>query len=105
MSVVARSAGHIRVGHGIGRVDVGNTVTPLELEVLALYASGYSYKEIGDLKFISPLTVRNRLYHALDRSGARNVMHLAAIAVEQHLIRLGPSGLFEPDQDLRIAGE
>jgi DNA-binding NarL/FixJ family response regulator len=104
--VAARSARHTGVGHHIAaRIDAEHTVTPEELEALALYASGYSYEEIGNLKLWSPYTVRNRLRRAVARSGARNVTHLASVAVEQRIIRSGAAGIFEPVQDLRIAGE
>jgi DNA-binding NarL/FixJ family response regulator len=86
-------------------IDVNTTVTPEELEALALYASGYSYEEIGSLKLWSPYTVRNRLRRAVARSGARNATHLASVAAQQHIIQLTASGVFEPVQDLRIAGE
>lgn len=101
MTVVARSESRTVAV----RIDVGNSVTPGELEALALYASGYSYEEIGSLKLWSPYTVRNRLRRAVARSGARNVTHLAAVAAQQQIIKLSDSGVFEPVQDLRIAGE
>lgn len=73
--------------------------------MLALYASGYGYEEIGRMKFLSYFTVRNRLRAAVARSGARNMTHLASVAVQRKILRLTPTGVFEPVQDLRIAGE
>jgi DNA-binding CsgD family transcriptional regulator len=86
-------------------VDPEHTVTPQELEVLALYASGYSYEEIGAIKIMSQYTVRNWLRRAVARSGARNATHLTSICAHHQIIRLAASGNFEPVQDLRIAGE
>lgn len=104
MSVAAHSGR--TMPYGGAHVDPEHTVTPSELELLALYASGFSYDEIGRTKFLSPYTVRNKLRAAMLRSGARNPTHLAAVAVQRQIIRLAPSGLFEPvAQDLRIAGD
>lgn len=97
-----------RAGIGAPRralVDLGNTVTPSELESIALFASGYSYEEISKIKFLSYFTVRNYITRAVQRSGARNTTHLAALAVQQRIISFNPTtGIFEPVQDLRIAG-
>lgn len=104
MSVDAHSGP--RGGSVAVRVDTENRVTPSELELVALFASGYSYEDAAKTKFLSYFTVRNRIKAAVVRSGARNPSHLAAMAVEQRIIRLNPAtGIFEPVQDLRIAGE
>lgn len=91
------------IGSGLA-VDPENTITPLQLELLALFASGFSYVEIGQTKFMSPWTVRNKLYKALRQSGARNLTQLAAILVDRGLLRWH-DGIFEPIQDLRIVSE
>jgi len=88
-----------------GRLDPESTITPIQLELLALYASGYSYEQIGRVKFRSPFTVRNTLLLAQRRSGARNLTHLVAAVVEAQMVRRNSEGLYEPIQDLRIAGE
>jgi DNA-binding NarL/FixJ family response regulator len=86
-------------------VDPEISVTPRQLELLALCASGYGYEHIGRLKFLSPYTVQNYLRAAVKRSGARSVTHLCSVAVEQGLIRRNAEGVYEPVQDLRIVGE
>lgn len=86
-------------------VDPETTVTPNQLELLALYASGYGYERIGSIKFLSPYTVRNNLRSALRRSGARNLTHLCAVMAEKGMIRRNAEGVYMPVQDLRIAGE
>jgi DNA-binding CsgD family transcriptional regulator len=86
-------------------VDPETTITPRQLELLALYASGYDYAAIGRVKFFSPHTVRYHLGWALRRSGARNLTHLCSVLVEKGMIRRNAEGLYEPVQDLRIAGE
>jgi DNA-binding CsgD family transcriptional regulator len=61
-------------------------MTPRQLELLSLVASGYEYTQIGEMKHLSPHTVRNALYAARDRVAARNVTHLAVLCVERGLI-------------------
>ena len=99
MNVVANS------GNKPGVVDPESTVTPSQLELLALYASGYSYEEIGRAKFMSYQGVRKSLWRACDRSGARNPTHLCVALLDHGMIRVNAEGMYEPIQDLRIAGE
>lgn len=86
-------------------VDPEHSITPNQLELLALYASGYSYDEIAGIKFFSYHGVRKSLTRAVERSGARNLTHLVAVAVEVGMLRRNSSGHYEPVQDLRVAGE
>ncbi len=80
------------------------TITPRQLELLALVASGYTYIEIGARKFLTPHAVQKSLVRARTRTGARNVTHLCLLLREANLIRYGSGGLYEPvGQDLRIA--
>lgn len=102
MSVGTRS--EARIGF-VGRLDPESTITPIQLELLALYASGYSYEQIGAAKFRSPYTVRNTLLLAQRRAGARNLTHLVAAVVEAQMVKRNSQGIYEPIQDLRIAGE
>jgi DNA-binding NarL/FixJ family response regulator len=85
--------------------DPETTITPRQLELLALYASGYSYSEIGAAKFMSYEGVKSSLTRALARTGARNLTHLCVIACEAGMIRRSPQGIYEPVADLRVAGE
>jgi DNA-binding NarL/FixJ family response regulator len=70
--------------------------------MLALYASGYGYEDIGRMKFFSPHTVKNYLRHAVVHSGARNLTNLCVACVEAGMIRLNAENIYEPVQDLRI---
>ena len=79
-------------GFDVGRLDPENTITPIQLELLSLYASGYSYEQIGSMKFRSPYTVRNTLLLAQRRTGARNLTHLVAAVVEAQMVRAESSG-------------
>lgn len=103
VSVVSRSASPIAAVRSVS--DPERTVTPRQLELLALYASGYSYKDIATTKFLSPYTVQRHLSDAVARVGARSVTHLCVVVFEAGMIRRNSQGVYEPIQDLRIAGE
>jgi DNA-binding NarL/FixJ family response regulator len=80
-------------------------ITPGQLELLALYASGYSYGDIGSIKFLSKYTVRNKLTLALERSGCRSLTHLCMALLEARMVQSAADGHYEPvAQDLRVAG-
>jgi len=81
-----------------------NVITPRQLELLALYASGHSKEQIGEIKFLSPHTVRNILAVAQERVGARNLTHLCVICVDAGLIRKNGVG-YKPVQVEGVVGE
>lgn len=64
-----------------------NQITPRQLEIIALFASGDDYQAIADKKFMSYNTVRRDLKAAMDRIGARSFTHLAVICVDFGLIQ------------------
>jgi DNA-binding CsgD family transcriptional regulator len=79
-------------------------VTPRQLELLALIANGYDMVAIGGMKHLSPHTVRNALYAARDRVGAKNLTHLAVLCVDTGLIvREGDE--YIPNQPEGVVGE
>ena len=78
----------------------GDVLTARQIELLALYASGYKFAEIGELKFLSPLTVRNILSSARSNVGAKNLTHLCVIALDNGVIRKNGVG-YKPVLDER----
>ena len=62
-------------------------LSPRELEVLALVASGLSTGSIAGELFVSPNTVRAHVRNILGSLGARNRPHAVAIAFAAGLIR------------------
>lgn len=81
--------------------DPGSLVTGRQLELLALYASGYQIAEIAEAKFLSPLTVRNNLALARERTGARSLTHLCVICLDHGLITKNGVG-YKPVQVERV---
>ena len=80
-------------------------ITPRQLELLALYASGYDYDEIAAMKFLSRHTVKNILARASKATGARNLTHLSVICLDAGLIRRNGSASYKPVQEERVISE
>lgn len=71
-----------RVGHP------DETLTPRELEVLTLAASGLSNRDLAGRLLVSEATVKTHLHHAFLKLGADNRQTAIATAVKRGLIRL-----------------
>lgn len=102
---MSAAASFARSTAGIAPADLESTLTPRQLEVLALVASGYSYADIARMKFYSMHTVQKQIGAALKRTGARSTTNLVAMMVDVKLIRRNSDGDYHPDPDLRIAEE
>lgn len=66
--------------------DPAEVVTQRQLEFLALYASGYSYSDIAQAKFVSYNTVRTVLETARSNVGAGSLTHLCVLTLEAGMI-------------------
>ena len=84
--------------------DPNTTLTPRQIELLALYASGKDIREIAAIKFISYSAAQQCLAAARERVGVANLAHLCAICIDAGVIRRNGGG-FKPVQDERVIGE
>lgn len=84
--------------------DPLTAITPRQLELLALYASGSDLREIAEMKFMSYSSVRAHLATARDRVGAKTLANLIAICVESRVI-VRNDGRYIPVQEERVVGE
>lgn len=66
--------------------DPAEVLTQRQLEFMSLYASGYSYRDIANAKFVSYNTVRTVLETARSNVGAGSLTHLCVLAVEAGVI-------------------
>jgi DNA-binding CsgD family transcriptional regulator len=82
--------------------DPLTTMTPRQLELLALYASGNGLQQIADMKFLSHIAVRKTLATARERVGAENLAHLVGLCVARGILVRHGDG-FLPVQDERVA--
>jgi DNA-binding CsgD family transcriptional regulator len=58
--------------------DLSRMLTPRELSVVRLVASGYANAEIAEMLYVAPCTVRKHLEHAYRKLGVTNRMAAAA---------------------------
>lgn len=79
------------------------TITAEQLELIAMVASGKSHREIAELKFMHPNTVRYQLAQAMDRTGAVSTMDLAICCARAGLIYRNGQG-YKPVQADRVIG-
>lgn len=63
-------------------------LTPLQVEVLALFAEGYSLAEIGALTYRSRATVKNHVANAHKRLGVHSTAETVIIAVREGWLTL-----------------
>ena len=75
----------------LGAADTGvDPLTPREIEVLAIAATGLQIHEIARRLFVSRETVKSHLAHAYAKLGARNRADAVARALQAGLIELVP---------------
>ena len=74
--------GHVEVAP---EGDAGQ-LTPRQVDVLTMFANGRSQKQIGRTLHCSPRTVRSHIVKAGVKLGARNKMHVIALAVARGFV-------------------
>ena len=68
-----------------------NALTEREREILKMFAGGLSYQEIGEIRNISALTVRNAMSGIQRKLGFKTRQQLVVWAVRIGLVDGGPS--------------
>lgn len=84
--------------------DPINTLTPRQLELLAMYAGGSTLEEIASSKFLSYSSVKQSLASARERVGANSLTHLCVLSVDAGVIVKSGAG-YKPVQDERVVAE
>ena len=82
-------------------LDPAKIVTARQLELLGLYASGFTQEEISNAKFLSLSAVKQSMLTARDRVGARSLTHLCVILVDRGIL-VHSEGIYKPIVDDRI---
>lgn len=81
---LGRSHGiRLPVGHRGGRTDRGQQLSPRELDVARLVATGLTDRQIAAQLYLAPATVNNHLSRAMRRVGVHTRTALAAWLAEQ----------------------
>lgn len=84
--------------------DPINSLTPRQLELVAMYAGGSTLEEIATAKFLSYSSVKQSLASARERVGANSLTHLCVLCVDAHVI-VRTDGGYKPVQDERVVSE
>jgi DNA-binding NarL/FixJ family response regulator len=71
---------------GVGAGEVGQILTPREIDILRLIAQGYNSQQIAGKLNISKRTVRNHQTNLADKLGLHNRVELALYAKEHGLV-------------------
>lgn len=78
--------GLARIPAGFERIDLGDPLTPREVEVLRLMAGGYSNREIAQALRTADGTVKNHASSILSKLGVRDRTRAVLLALERGLI-------------------
>jgi DNA-binding NarL/FixJ family response regulator len=84
--------------------DPNTALTPRQIELLALYASGKGIRQIAEIKFLSYNAVQQSLATARERVGVATLTQLCAICLDTGVIERNGVG-FKPVQEERVIGE
>lgn len=79
------------------------TLTQHQLELVALYASGYDHKAIAEAKYLSHSAVFRTLGRAKANVGAQSLAHLCTLSLESGAIQRYGDG-FRPVIDPTVVG-
>ena len=90
-SAVRRLSRAVRGGSSDSTPESLNALTEREREILKLFAGGLSYQEIGEIRSISALTVRNAMSGIQRKLGFKTRQQLVVWAVRIGLVDDGPS--------------
>lgn len=85
----------LRLIQAMASVDVHggtNRLTPHDLRLLTLLATGLHYHEVAYKLGISEASVKDEMKLARSKLGARNTTHAVALALDQGLIELAEEG-------------
>ena len=69
-----------------GAVERLETLTDREVEILKQFATGLSYQEIGDVRAVSPLTVRNAVSGIQKKLGFRTRQQMVVWAIRAGVV-------------------
>jgi DNA-binding NarL/FixJ family response regulator len=83
---LANHAASQRATPSLSSADQVAALTPREREIIAMIASGLTADEIADRLFLSPLTVKTHINHAMSKLSLRTRTQLVRVAIDYGLI-------------------
>lgn len=67
-------------------IDIRDSITPREREILDLLSKGHNSKEISEMLFLSPHTVDYHRRQLLKKTNSRNIAQLIGIAYHMGIL-------------------
>ena len=67
-------------------IDIRDSITSREREILGLLSKGHNSKEISDMLFLSPHTVDYHRRQLLKKTNSRNIAQLIGIAYHMGIL-------------------
>ena len=67
-------------------IDIRDSITPREREILGLLSKGHNSKEISEMLFLSPHTVDYHRRQLLKKTNSRNIAQLIGIAYHMGIL-------------------
>ena len=67
-------------------IDIRDSITPREREILCLLSKGHNSKEISEMLFLSPHTVDYHRRQLLKKTNSRNIAQLIGIAYHMGIL-------------------
>lgn len=67
-------------------IDIRDSITPREREILGLLSKGHNSKEISGMLFLSPHTVDYHRRQLLKKTNSRNIAQLIGIAYHMGIL-------------------
>ena len=67
-------------------IDIRDSITPREREILGLLSKGHTSKEISEMLFLSPHTVDYHRRQLLKKTNSRNIAQLIGIAYHMGIL-------------------
>ena len=67
-------------------IDIRDTITSREREILGLLSKGHNSKEISEMLFLSPHTVDYHRRQLLKKTNSRNIAQLIGIAYHMGIL-------------------
>lgn len=67
-------------------IDIRDSITPHEREILGLLSKGHNSKEISEMLFLSPHTVDYHRRQLLKKTNSRNIAQLIGIAYHMGIL-------------------
>ena len=67
-------------------IDIRDSITPREREILGLLSKGHNSKEIPEMLFLSPHTVDYHRRQLLKKTNSRNIAQLIGIAYHMGIL-------------------